>query len=121
MKIEKMGICGLIVVLVLVIAVSGCTSSNNNSTNTQQSSNVQSGSVSSSSSSPTSQDTKTPVDGKYNQIKENVSGTVVWTTNICPMCGASDPELQAVTDKLESNKCQACGYKFYNLKTKYAP
>lgn len=50
MKIEKIGMCGLIVVLVLVIAASGCTSSNN-STNSPQSSNVQSNSGSASSGS----------------------------------------------------------------------
>lgn len=86
---EKDGIvfAGLIFILMAVVMVSGCSS-----------------------------DEPTPIDGKYNKIYQNVSGDVVWTNDTCPVCGASDPELQAVTDELESNKCQECGYKFYNLK-----
>lgn len=87
--LEKDGIvfAGLIFILMAVVMVSGCSS-----------------------------DEPTPIDGKYNKIYQNVSGDVVWTNDTCPVCGASDPELQAVTDELESNKCQECGYKFYNLK-----
>lgn len=85
-------IAGILSVLIVVVIVSGCSS-----------------------------DEPTPIDGKYNTISQNVSGDVVWTNDTCPMCGASDPELQAVTDELESNKCQECGYSFYNLKTEFSP
>jgi hypothetical protein len=79
----------IVVIVIFLVMVSGCTS-----------------------------DEPTPVDGKYNKICQNVSGDVVWSNDTCPVCGASDPELKAVTDELESNECQECGYSFYNLKKK---
>lgn len=87
MKKDLITAITVVVIVIFLVMVSGCTS-----------------------------DEPVPVDGKYNKIYQNVSGDVVWTNDTCPVCGASDPELQAVTDELESNKCQECGYSFYNLK-----